>query len=120
MVFWDDMWCSDVPLRVPFPMLYRIAQRKDAILADVLGGQNGFIHWDIHFTHSIQDWQLESLHSFFALLYSANIDWNGVDKMVWKPAKNGSYEVKILLQSPNDWRKSCLPLEKYLEGESSF
>ena len=78
-------------------MLYRIAQRKDAILVDVLGGQNGFIHWDIHFTHSIQYWKLESLHSFFALLYFANIDQNGVDKIEWKPAKNGSFEVKILL-----------------------
>ena len=68
-----------------------IAQRKDAFVDDVLGGKNGFTHWDIHFTHSIQDWKLESLQSFFALLYSTNIDRNGVDKMVWKPAKNGSF-----------------------------
>ena len=78
-------------------MLYRIAQRKDAFVADALGGKNGFTHWDIHFTHSIQDWKLESLQSFFALLYSTNIDRDGVDKMMWKPAKNGSFEVKILL-----------------------
>ena len=32
-------------------MLYRIAQRKDAFIANVLGGQNGFINCDIHFTH---------------------------------------------------------------------
>ena len=63
-------------------MLYGIAQRKDAFVADVLGGQNGFIRCDIHFTCSIQDWKLESLYSFFALLYSTNIDWNRVDKMV--------------------------------------
>ena len=66
-----------------------IAQIMDAFVADVLGGKNGFTHWDIHFTHSIQDWKLESLQSFFALLYSTNIDRNGVDKMVWKPATNG-------------------------------
>ena len=42
-------------------MMYGIAQRKDAFVADVLGRQNGFIHCDIHFTHSIQDWELESL-----------------------------------------------------------
>ena len=74
-------------------MLYRIAQRKDAFVADVLGGQNGSIHWDIHFTHSILDWELESLQSFFALLCSTNVDRNGVDKMVWKPAKTGCFEV---------------------------
>ena len=91
------MWCNDVPLRASFPMLYRIVQRKDAILVDVLGGQNEFIHWDIHFTDSIRDWKLESLQSFFALLYSTNIDRNGADKMVWKHAKNGYLEVKILL-----------------------
>ena len=74
-------------------MLYRIAQRKDAFVADVLGGQNGSIHWDIHFTCSILDWELESLQSFFALLYSTNVDRNRVDKMVWKPAKTGCFEV---------------------------
>ena len=46
-----------------------------------ISGKNGFIHWDIHFTHSIQEWKLESLQSFFALLYSTNINRNGVDKM---------------------------------------
>ena len=43
-------------------MLYRIAQRKDAILANVLGGQNGFIHWDIHITHSIHPKHQQKLH----------------------------------------------------------
>ena len=51
--FWDDLWCNDVPLQASFPMLYGIAQRKDAFVADVLGGQNGFIHCDIHFTRLI-------------------------------------------------------------------
>ena len=55
------MWCSDIPLRVSFPMMYGITQRKDAFVVDVLGGQNGFIHCAIHFTHSIQDWELESV-----------------------------------------------------------
>ena len=77
-------------------MLYRIAKRKDAFVANVLGGKNGFIHWDIHFIHSIRDWKSESLQLFFTLLYSTNIDWNGVDKMVWKPTKNGSFDVKLL------------------------
>ena len=55
------MWCNGVPLRASFPMLYGIAQRKDAFVVDVLVGQNGFIHCDIHFTCSIQDWELETL-----------------------------------------------------------
>ena len=59
--FWDDVWCNGVPLRASFPMLYGIAQRKDAFVVDVLVGQNGFIHCDIHFTCSIQDWELETL-----------------------------------------------------------
>ena len=55
------MWCIDVPLRASFPILYGIAQRKDAFVVDVWGGQNEFIHCNIHFTRSIQNWELESL-----------------------------------------------------------
>lgn len=46
------------------------------------------------FIRSIQDWELESLQSFFAFLYSTNIGLNGVDIMVWLPASNGSSKVK--------------------------
>lgn len=31
----------------------------------------------------IQDWELESLESFFSLLYSADVGQNEEDKLVW-------------------------------------
>ena len=41
--------------------------------------------------------------SIYNLIFgNRHVDWNRIDKMVWKPAKNGSFKVKILLLSPND------------------
>ena len=41
--------------------------------------------------------------SIYNLIFgNHHVDWNRIDKMVWKPAKNGSFKVKILLLSPND------------------
>ena len=43
-----------------------------------LGRQNEDLHCDVLFTRLIQDWELESLQSFYSLLYSTNIGQNGV------------------------------------------
>jgi hypothetical protein len=32
--FWNDVWCRDSPLKLPYPNLFHIAQRKDAWVAD--------------------------------------------------------------------------------------
>ena len=40
--------------------------------------QNEDLHCDVLFTRLIQDWELESLQSFYSLLYSTNIGQNGV------------------------------------------
>ena len=57
--------------------------------------QNEDLHCDVLFTRLIQDWELESLQSFYSLLYSVNISQNGEDRMVWLPARNGSFKDKL-------------------------
>lgn len=57
--------------------------------------QNGDLHCDVLFTRLIQDWELESLQSFYSILYSTNIGQNGEHRMGWLPARNGSFEDKL-------------------------
>ena len=75
------MWCNGIPLRASYPMLYGIAQRKDAFVADVLGGQNGFIHCDIHFTclSKIGSWRVYIL----SLLYCIPLILIGIGLVKW-------------------------------------
>ena len=51
-------------------MLYRIAINKDVFVAEYLCWLNGIARWDVLFVRLIQDWELASLESYFALLYS--------------------------------------------------
>lgn len=62
---------------------YCIAWKKDAFVADQILWLNGDIHWDILFTRLVNDWELENLQYFLALLYSryierrGEIEWHG-------------------------------------------
>ena len=73
---------------------YCIAWKKDAFVADQIHWQNGDIHWDILFTRLVNDWELENLQYFHALLYSRYIERRGGDRMAWRPTRKGSFEVK--------------------------
>ena len=79
--FWDDVWCDDEPLKLAYPELYRIACVKDAPVADFVQVRGNAVHWEVTFTRLAQDWELESISSFFDLLYSTNIISSEKDKM---------------------------------------
>ena len=34
--FWDDTWLGDTPLALQYPTLYRIVQRRDALVATIM------------------------------------------------------------------------------------
>jgi hypothetical protein len=92
--FWDDVWCADQPLKLAYPELYRIACVKDAPVADFAQVRGNAVHWEVTFTRLAQDWELESISSFFDLLYSAKIIVSEKDKMCWKPARSKGFQVK--------------------------
>jgi hypothetical protein len=68
--FWHDVWCGNSPLRVSYPDLFSIAQRKDAWVVDNLQFREGKIHWNVIFTKPVQDWEMKVILSFFKSLYS--------------------------------------------------
>ena len=71
-------------------MLYQIARNKAAFVVECLCWHNGIAHWNVLFVRPIQDWELASLESFFALLCSSKVDGNEEDKVVWVAAWSGS------------------------------
>ena len=50
ILFWDDVWCTDNPLKVAYPELYRIAKAKDAFVADNFQCRGDSIHWEVTFS----------------------------------------------------------------------
>jgi hypothetical protein len=71
--FWYDTWCGDSPFKTIFSDLYGIARDKDAFVAAHMQHRNDSIHWEVNFTRAAHDWELESISTFFELLYSAKV-----------------------------------------------
>jgi hypothetical protein len=47
---------------------------------------------EVNFIRTIHDWELESTSTFFDLLYSAEVNGHGEDKLSWKPATPKGFE----------------------------
>jgi hypothetical protein len=97
--FWYDTWCGDYPLKDIFPDLYCIARDKEAFVAAHLQLRNNSIHWEVNFTRAAQDWELESISTFFDLLYSAKELGRGEDKMCWRIGSTTDFEVRLYYQA---------------------
>ena len=61
-------------IKVIFPELYCIARDKEAFVNAHVQPQNDSIQWEVNFIRAPHDWELESISTFFDLLYSAKVD----------------------------------------------
>ena len=91
--FWTDFWCGSGPLKHTFPELFRLARNKEAYIGDYMVHRNGSIQWDLDFTHSVQDWELESVSTFLDLLYSTKVQGSGADTLLWSTSGKKDFSV---------------------------
>ena len=70
--FWDNLRCGELPQGIGMRMWLNICV-----------GTMGSAHWDALFVRLLQDWELESVEVFSALLYSTMVGRNEEDKLVW-------------------------------------
>lgn len=52
------------------------------------------LHWDLNFSKTAHDWDLESLSPFMDVIYSIPVRGNGEAKHCWYPSKRRGFEVK--------------------------
>lgn len=57
-------------------------------------GTMGIAYWDALFVRPLQDWELDSVEVFSALLYSTMVVRKKEDKLVLLATRSGSFEVK--------------------------
>jgi hypothetical protein len=92
--FWDDLWCSEEPLKLAYPELFCIACVQEGPVSDFVHYHSHDVHWEVNFTRLAQDWELESISSFLELLYFVKIQSTEKDKMCWKPSWSAGFQVK--------------------------
>jgi hypothetical protein len=97
--------------------LYCIARDKEAFVAAHLQLRNDSIHWEVNFTRAAHDWELESISTFFDLLYSAKVLGQGEDKICWKAGTTKDLRFDCIIKlSPFCWLFS---MEEYMAGQGS-
>lgn len=121
ILFWHDHWCGERPLRLEFPLLFSLAQCKDAWVANCVEGGSRVVFWNVHFERTVNDWEMDDCSVFYSLLYSKAWRRGRDDKLLWLSSKNGVFSVKsmygVLLRGSNvgfPWLqcwKTWFPLE---------
>lgn len=81
--FWLDPWCREVILKQIFPAPFRMAWNKETYMVAYMCWNNKVLHWDILFTRSVHDWEMEIFQYFLVLLYSQNIGRVRDDCICW-------------------------------------
>ena len=92
--FWDDVWCGETSLKGAFPILYNIANVKDATVATNMDLSSRTFQWNIIFIRLIHDWEVGTLASFYALLYSLRSRKKREDKLWWTPSCKWTFDVR--------------------------
>jgi hypothetical protein len=103
VLFWHDVWCGEIPLKILFPELFLIARRKEAWVEENMQRQNGTILWNIVFSRLVHDLEVEAVSRFFGMLYTLKVSSEGEDKLCWMPTRKKFFEVKSyykVLSSP--------------------
>jgi hypothetical protein len=88
------VWCGELSLKAAFPALFVIAREKNAFVADHLDFSSGSLQWDVSFIRAAHDWELDTMASFFTLLYSICRRRVGEDKLWWIPSRKEKFDVR--------------------------
>uniref|UniRef100_A0A2N9ERP2 Reverse transcriptase zinc-binding domain-containing protein n=1 Tax=Fagus sylvatica TaxID=28930 RepID=A0A2N9ERP2_FAGSY len=91
--FWSDLWCGDFALKEAFPALFSIAENKEAAVAEYMQRSHGNLQWEVKFVRNLQDWELDSLVSFLARLYSVSLNDSGMDHLCWQQDSKSVFSV---------------------------
>jgi hypothetical protein len=56
VLFWHDVWCGELPLKILFPALFNIACTKEAWVEENMDIAHSFIHWNVMFIRPVHNW----------------------------------------------------------------
>jgi len=100
VLFWQDKWCTDQPLKAQFPNLFRMASSREATVQEILSWNGSMHFWNITFTRSPNAWEEESILNLLSLLAELKVDIHlvGEDHIVWSLNSRGIFYVKSVCE----------------------
>ncbi|KAA3453163.1 TSL-kinase interacting protein 1-like [Gossypium australe] len=97
IIFWEDIWCGDRPLRVEFPRLFRLALNKSGLVKEFLS-LNGFkeINWAEFFSRSLLDREIIMVSRLKEVVSCLVLIPKEEDRLIWIHDKKGVFSVRKL------------------------
>ena len=79
--FWEDRWCSDDTLSLPFPSLFALAAFKEEWVVEVWDASREEGGWNPHFSRPFNDWELEMVERILVTLQGKKVHPNMEDRV---------------------------------------
>ena len=89
--FWEDTWLGDTPLAFQYPSLYRIVQRRDALVATIMQS----IPLNIQFRRALVGDRWEAWLHLVSRLMEVQLS-HQPDQLCWKLTSSGEFTVKSM------------------------
>jgi hypothetical protein len=102
--FWEDKWCGDLALKDRFPLLFTCSSNQGATLDTVLrrSASGGVGEWNVTFTRSFNDWEVEMVVEFFHVLSSVAVPNLVPDGLKWNCNKDGVFDSRSFYVALNN------------------
>jgi exonuclease III len=114
--FWQHQWCGETTLKSRFPELYQLVSNPEASVQELASFIGSSFHWNVSFTRSIQDWELESVAEFLDVIYTTVPTPGVLDTIHWKYSSQKEFSVSsfykcLLLSASRDfpWKSVWKP-----------
>ncbi|OVA05639.1 Reverse transcriptase zinc-binding domain [Macleaya cordata] len=114
--FWHDTWVGEVPLKVKFPVIFRLSRKQDAWVSEVMKVDGTYVSWDLDICRDLYDWELEEVGNLMELLNAWRRGQRERDCKVWVPDPKGQFSVKSLYSVLLDDRSMDFPCSKIWEA----
>ena len=94
IIFWDDIWIFEEPLKLRFPRLFGISMDQSLSVKD-MGFWDGYNwEWCLRWSRPLRSWELDQANSLLCLLNSLNYSPDCKDRVIWLHDHKGLYSVK--------------------------
>ena len=67
ILFWEDLWWGDQPLRSQYPRLFRVVTDKNILISSILSSARPF-SWNFNFCRNLSDYEIEDLECLMRFL----------------------------------------------------
>ena len=96
VLFWHNRWCTDLPLKDVYTVLFACSNNKDASIDSLFEepGEGRSRVWSVTFCRDFNDWEMDSVESFFLLLHSHALISKEADKLNWVLNSLGLFDTR--------------------------